>query len=90
MLSVNHIASQYPELFEGLGKLNRTKIKLHIDTEVKPTAQSRNRIPFYMGRKVEEELLRLEKLDIIETVHEPTPWISPIVVVPKSKSLSEV
>ena len=32
-----HIASQYPELFESLGKLNGTKIKFYIDTEVKPT-----------------------------------------------------
>jgi len=32
---------------------------------------------------VEKELKRLEKLDIIETVEGPTPWISPTVVVPK-------
>jgi len=32
---------------------------------------------------VEKELKRLEKLDIIETVEGPTPWISPIIVVPK-------
>ena len=32
---------------------------------------------------MEKELKRLEKLDIIETVEGPTPWISPIVVVPK-------
>jgi len=32
---------------------------------------------------VEKELKRLEKLDIIETVEGHTPWISPIVVVPK-------
>lgn len=49
-----HIASQYPELFEGLGKLSWTKIKLYIDTEVKPTAQSQRGIPFHTRRKVEE------------------------------------
>ena len=83
----NHIASQYPELFEGLGKLNATKVKLHIDAEVKLTAQSHRRIPFHMRRKVKEELVRLE---IIETVHDPTPWVSPIVAVPKPKSPNEV
>ena len=31
---------------------------------------------------MEKELKRLEKLDIIKTVEGPTPWISPIVVVP--------
>ena len=43
-----------------------------------------------MRRKAEEKLVRLEKLDIIETVHEPTPWVSPIVAVPKPKSPNEV
>ena len=33
---------------------------------------------------METELERLERLDIIEKVEGPTPWTSPIVVVPKS------
>ena len=45
--------------------------------------QRHRRIPFHVRKKVEDELLRLEKLDIIEKVEGPTPWISPIVVVPK-------
>ena len=32
---------------------------------------------------MENELDRLDKLDIIERVDGPTPWVSPIVVVPK-------
>ena len=57
---------------------------------MKPTAQSHRRIPgdydrTIMRRKAEEELVRLEKLDIIETVHEPTPWVSPTTAVPKQK-----
>ena len=40
-------------------------------------------IPFHVRKKVEDELLRLEKLDIIEKVEGPTPWISPILVVPR-------
>ena len=62
---------------------------------MKPTAQSHRRIPgdydrTIMRRKAEEELVRLEKLDIIETVHEPTPWVSPTVAVPKPKTPDEV
>ena len=33
---------------------------------------------------MEKELERLENLDIIENVTGPTPWVSPIVVFPKS------
>lgn len=36
-----------------------------------------------MINQLENELLRLEKLDIIEKVDGPTPWVSPIVLVPK-------
>ena len=36
---------------------------------------------------MEEELSRLQTLDIIEPVHDtPTPWVSPITVVPKCNS----
>ena len=41
------------------------------------------RIPFHTRKDVEMELERLEKEDIIEKMYGPTPWVSPIVVVPK-------
>ena len=76
--------SQFPELFTGIGTLKSNPVKLHIRSDVKPTAQRHRRIPFHMRKKVENELERLEKLDIIEKVKgQSTPWISPIVVVPK-------
>jgi hypothetical protein len=37
-----------------------------------------------------DELKRLEKLDIIEKVDGPTPWVSPIVVAPKPKNPAEI
>ena len=59
-------------------------VKLHIDPDVQPKQQPHRRIPFYVRQDVEKELERLENLDIIEKVTGPTPWVSPIVVVPKS------
>ena len=38
---------------------------------------------FHIRKDVENELQRLEDLDVIERVEGPTPWVSPIVVVPK-------
>lgn len=43
-----------------------------------------------MRKKVEDELKRLEELDIIEKVDGPTPWVSPIVVAPKPKNPDEI
>ncbi|PFX17159.1 Uncharacterized protein K02A2.6 [Stylophora pistillata] len=41
------------------------------------------RVPFNLREKVESKLHVLEQLEIIEKIKGPTPWVSPIVVVPK-------
>ena len=51
---------------------------------MQPKQQPHRRIPFHVRQDVEKELERLESLDIIEKVTGPTPWVSPILVVPKS------
>ena len=65
------------------GQVKRKEIKLHISDTVAPKQQPQRRIPFHVRKDVEQELQRLEHLDIIEAVDGPTPWVSPIVVVPK-------
>ena len=72
-------------LFQGIGKLKDREIKLHIDESVQPVAQPHRRIPFHLREKVENELDRLERLDIIEKVDGPTDWVSPVVIAPKKK-----
>ena len=80
-----NVSEQFPKLFaDGVGKISDIKIKLHIDPSVQPVSQRHRRIPFHVRKDVEAELDRLEKLDIIEKVDGPTPWVSPIVVVPKA------
>ena len=74
---------QFRDLFTGIGKIKDKKIKLHIDPDVKPKQQPHRRIPCHIRKDVEKKLQRLEELDIIEQVEGPTPWVSPLVVVPK-------
>ena len=74
-------------LFKGIGKLKDYKLKLHINPEVKPVAQPVRRIPFALRSKVEEEIQKLLEQDIIEPVQGPTPWVSPVVVVPKGSGV---
>ena len=73
-------------VFSGkIGKLDNYQVKLKINKDVTPIAQRERRLPFAMREKVKAELQKLEDAGIIETVtDEPTPWISPMVVVPKS------
>ena len=73
------------EVFSGLGKLNGEKIKLDIDQTKIPKAQPQRRIPYHIREKVKTALTELENQEIIEKVpeNEATPWVSPIVAVPK-------
>ena len=83
--SPQYLASgEFRDLFGGIGKVRGKVVKLHIDPDVQPKQQPHRRIPFHVRQDVEKELERLDSLDIIEKVTGPTPWVSPIVVVPKS------
>jgi len=83
--AVQKIVNKYPEVFTGVGKLKGHSLTLNIDPEVIPQAQPQRRIPFHIREKVEKAVKDLEKEGIIEPVPDtqPTPWISPIVAVPK-------
>ena len=67
-----------------VGKIKDYKVKLHVDTSVKPVIQRERKIPFALRDKVNKELEPLEREDIIEDVTgEPTHWLNPLVIVPK-------
>eukprot|EP00795_Rhopilema_esculentum_P005121 gene5121-biopygen179 len=79
------LLDKYRDVFKGLGKLRDTEVQLNINQEVIPKAQPPRRIPFHIRQKVQDAVKELQRQDIIEPVPEnqPTPWVSPIVAVPK-------
>lgn len=83
--SCSNLIEQYPSVFQGIGKLKNFEVKLQIDKTVPPVARSARRIPFHLRKKVSAELKKLEHQGIIEKVEGPTPWVSPLVVIPKKK-----
>ncbi len=77
------LVQNYPKLVEGIGKLKNEEVTLHIDECVPPVAHATRRIPFHMRKAVAKELINLEEQGIIEKVEGPTPWVSPLVIIPK-------
>ena len=73
-----------------MGKYKGEPARIHVDESVKPVAQPHRRVPFHVRKQVEEKLKQLENDDIIERVEGPTPWVSPIVVVPKPNKPNEI
>ena len=68
-------------------KFKNIRVKFHINENVTPVAQRERRIPFALREKVKQELNRLEAEGIIEDISsEPTPWLNPLVVVPKGNN----
>ncbi|XP_047657080.1 uncharacterized protein LOC125138846 [Tachysurus fulvidraco] len=86
----DQLLSKYPNITNGIGKLKNVQVKLYIDDTVKPIAQPHRRIPFHVRKKVEKELQLLEDEGIIEKVEGPTPWVSPIVAMPKPKNPEKI
>ena len=84
------LVHKYDHLFHGISKIKDHAVKLYIDKSISPVAQPHRRIPFRQRKKVEDELQRQQDLDIIEEVDGPTPWVSPIVVVPKPKNPEKI
>lgn len=82
-VSEENLLREFPRIFNGVGKLKDFQAKLHIDESVEPTAQKLRPPPFGLREKIEEKLEELVNHDVIEQVQGPTPWVSPVVVVPK-------
>ena len=78
------IYEQYSKCFDGIGKLTDFELKLHIDPTIPPVAQQQYRLPFSLREKVSKKLKDLEDKDIIEKTEGPTPWVSPIICIPKA------
>jgi len=81
--SAQNFVQKYPKAFSGVGKLKDRRIQIHIRPDVTPVAQHLRRTPFHLRKKVEDKISELIKMDIIEPVEGPTPWVNPVVIVPK-------
>ena len=83
--NLNKSIAKHSSVFQGLGKLNDFAVKLNIDENIVPVAESQRRIPFHIREKVKIAIEKLLADDIIEKVPDTqaTPWVSPIVAVPK-------
>lgn len=79
------IVNHFEDLFSGIG-LFPGECKLHLKPDSTPVVHAPRRIPFAIQDKFRAELHRLEELEIIKKVTEPTEWVSSLVIVEKPKT----
>ena len=58
-------------------------MKLEIDPTITPVAQPSRKIPHSMKSKVNKKLAEMRDEGIIEKVVGATPWLSPLIAIPK-------
>ena len=77
------VLTKYDKVFqEGLGRLQGYTAKLQVDPEAQPKFFKARSVPYLMKGKIEEELERLTKAQIIEPL-QFSDWAAPVVPVLK-------
>ena len=70
-------------MFEGMGNIKNIQVTLDIDPSIQPVAQRACRIPHSMKTAVNNKLKEMRKQGLIEKVEGSTPWLSPLIAIPK-------
>ena len=84
--SLEEVLTRFDEVFdEGLGTVLGVKAKIHVNPQTTPLFHKARPVPHALKSKIEAELDRLLKEDIIEPVRFSN-WATPIVPVPKGDS----
>ncbi len=79
-----HTLSKYADSFTGLGCITDIVHHIQIDPEHEPVVvHPPRKVPVTIRSKVKGELQRMERLEVIERVHEPTDWVNSMVTVVK-------
>ena len=78
--------TEYPELFDGLGRMEGRPYETALKDDVQPYAvHVPRRVALPLMDRTRQELDRMVKMGVIIRVEQPTDWCAPMVVVPKSE-----
>ncbi|XP_055590803.1 uncharacterized protein K02A2.6-like [Uranotaenia lowii] len=81
--NIQRYKAKFPEVFKStLGHCTKTKVRLYLKPNAQPVFKPKRPVPFTSVEKIDLELERLQKLNIITPV-EFSQWAAPIVAVKK-------
>ncbi|XP_014673255.1 PREDICTED: uncharacterized protein LOC106813592 [Priapulus caudatus] len=80
------IVSEFADVFKGTGRFKGT-YHLSVDPDVIPVVHPPRKVPIAIKDRLKDELDKLESMDVIAPVTEPTAWVSSMVTVVKPEKL---
>ncbi|XP_061184909.1 uncharacterized protein K02A2.6-like [Saccostrea echinata] len=81
-LSKKQLLAEYPDVFEGVGRL-AGKYHLVLDENIQPVVHPPRKVPIALKPLLKAELDRLQEMNIITPVSEPSQWVSSCLMVMK-------
>ena len=84
--TVESVFDSFPDIFQGLGHLPG-KYHIDIDPEVTPVQHCQGNVPVAMKAALKTKLAELVEMKVITPIHQPTDWISSLVVVKRNDKL---
>ena len=83
-VSKEELIAKHPEVFkEGVGLLEG-EYHIKVDPDVQPVQHAPRQVPVALRDQLQQTLDSLAHQSIIASVTQPTPWVSSMVVIPKS------
>lgn len=84
---INTISEKSEDLFNGLGCLKGFEYNIDLIDNPKFNIQPARKVPHAIKSQVKNELQKMENLGVIRKIKEPTPVVSPMVIVKKNNKL---
>ena len=81
-MTKNSVLKDYTHAFKGLGSIPG-ECKIHLKSDAIPVVHPPRKIPVALKDRCKAELDRMEKMGVIQKVHEPTDWVNSMVLVEK-------
>nr|XP_039259727.1 uncharacterized protein K02A2.6-like [Styela clava] len=82
----NNVEDAFSNIFDGLGVIDNFVHKIQLKTDVKAIINPPRRVPVALRELLKAELNRLEDLNVIEKITEPTEWVNSLVIVKKKNN----
>ena len=79
--SREQILSNYPDIFDGIGKFLVPPYHIQLDPSVTPKQTACHPIPVYLKEAFKQEVDNMLQAEVLKPVHEATPWMDSFVLV---------
>ncbi|XP_061170401.1 uncharacterized protein K02A2.6-like [Saccostrea echinata] len=80
--TAEEIIRDFSDVFDRIGCM-RGRHRIHVDKNVPPVVHAPRKVSYKMRDRLKEELERMESLNVIERVNEPSEWVNSLVIVEK-------